>query len=132
MRPDEAQHEKPSGRKSRDEQQRDTNDDKGTQDTAQRMSHACCAIAGRWSAPHFKQECDMSVVSKNTIASVIVGVSLAAFATQSFAQVSPQRRAAIIKCTKQAHMAYPDDDPTAHDGRYQAYEACMTTAGQLP
>jgi hypothetical protein len=29
-------------------------------------------------------------------------------------------------------MAYPDDDPIAHDGRYQAYEACMTEAGQLP
>ena len=80
----------------------------------------------------FNMEQDMSMVGKNAIAALIVSVSLAAFATQSFAQISPQRRAAIVNCTKQAHMAYPDDDPTAHDGRYQAYEACMTTAGQLP
>ncbi len=74
----------------------------------------------------------MSLIGKNAIAALVMGVSVTAFATQSFAQVSSLRRAAIVKCTKQAHMAYPDDDPTAHDGRYQAYEACMTTAGELP
>lgn len=72
-----------------------------------------------------------SIVRKGLVA-LVVGGALVGFVSQSFAQVSPQRRAAIIKCTKVAHMAYPDDDPTAHDGRYQAYEACMTQAGQLP
>jgi hypothetical protein len=74
----------------------------------------------------------MNSIRKKGLVTLIVGGTLAAFVTQSLAQVSPQRRAAIIKCTKVAHMAYPDDDPTAHDGRYQAYEACMTEARQLP
>lgn len=74
----------------------------------------------------------MSLIGKKALVALVVGGSLAAFATQSFAQVSPERRAAIVKCTKQAHMAYPDDDPIGHDGRYQSYEACMTTFGQLP
>ncbi|MET0868812.1 MAG: hypothetical protein ABWY35_11975 [Pseudorhodoplanes sp.] len=74
----------------------------------------------------------MNLNAKSALTAMIVGASLVAFATQSFAQVSPERRAAIVKCTKQAHMAYPDDDPIGHDGRYQSYEACMTTAGQLP
>lgn len=72
--------------------------------------------------------------SQNVVFSaIVVGTTLAAFATQSIAQVTPQRRAAIIKCTKVAHLAYPDDDgPASHQGRYSAYEACMTEAGQLP
>lgn len=74
----------------------------------------------------------MSFIGKKTLMTVVVGALLATFATQSFAQVSSARRAAIIKCTKVAHMAYPDEDPDAHRGRYQAYEACMTEAGQLP
>jgi hypothetical protein len=74
----------------------------------------------------------MSSIGRKALVALVVGGSLAAFVTQSFAQVTPQRRAAIIKCTKVAHAAYPDDDPTAHDGRYQAYEACMTEARQLP
>jgi hypothetical protein len=73
----------------------------------------------------------MNSIGRKGLSALIVVGALAAFATQSFAQVSP-RRAAIITCTKVAHMAYSDDDPTAHDGRYQAYEACMTEAGQRP
>ncbi len=74
----------------------------------------------------------MSKLKSQALLAILVGATLSAFVTQSYAQVTPERRAAIIKCTKVAHMAYPDDDPDAHRGRYQAYEACMTEAKQLP
>jgi hypothetical protein len=83
--------------------------------------------------PVFNGENVMYSITRNGLVAVIVSGALAALVMQSFADdISPARRAAIMKCTQIAHAAYPNDDPTAHDGRDQVYEACMTDAGQLP
>jgi hypothetical protein len=72
--------------------------------------------------------------------SIVLAALLAGFATGGFApppaddgaQISPARVDAIIKCIKVAQTRHPDDGVAEHQGRYLAYEQCMTDAGQKP
>ena len=74
------------------------------------------------------------IINRKRMLTVLVASAVSAmFATQSFAKISPERRAAIIKCSKAAAKAFPVNDEEAGDhGRYDAYEACMAQAGQEP
>ena len=67
---------------------------------------------------------------------LLLGFAAAGFVTYASAEgtttISPERVAAIVKCTKQAHTRYPDESPEHHRGRYLAFEECMVAAGQRP
>ena len=67
-----------------------------------------------------------------TIVALLVGASIAAFASQALAQVTvtPERRAAIHKCIAEARSMYPGPDQDAN--RTERYVACMGSAGQAP
>jgi NAD(P)-dependent dehydrogenase (short-subunit alcohol dehydrogenase family) len=76
----------------------------------------------------------MTITTSQMLTVFAAGALSVAFAIQAFAkEVSPERREAIIKCTKVATLEHPDDGgPATRRGRYQAYEACMAQMGQLP
>jgi hypothetical protein len=62
-----------------------------------------------------------------------LGLSAAAFGTQAMAQVvqpSPERRAAIHRCSVQAQRQFPSENQD--DLRTESYMSCMTTAGFAP
>jgi hypothetical protein len=67
-----------------------------------------------------------------TIGAIFVALSVAAFASQASAQLTPQREAAIERCIAQAHQQWPGGDQEAHRQRVASYKACMTAAGQNP
>ncbi len=71
-----------------------------------------------------------------SVTSLVLAFAVGGLVTPASAQgtwkISPERVAAIVKCTKQAHMRYPDDDAAQHRGRYLAWEECMVDAGQTP
>jgi hypothetical protein len=73
----------------------------------------------------------MSTANKLSIA-LLAGLSVAAFASDVLAQDSPQRDAAISKCTAAAHRQYPSDSGDNQEGRTAVYKACMTREGQRP
>ena len=77
----------------------------------------------------------MKNLNRSTVA-LLLAFAAAGFVTpvsaQGVTRISPERIAAIVKCTKVAHMRYPDDDAAQHRGRYLAWEECMVDAGQAP
>lgn len=67
-----------------------------------------------------------------SLVALVLGMSVAGFASQASAETSPKRVAAIEKCSAAAMVRYPDPDPRWHHGRYLAYEECMTGEGMVP
>jgi hypothetical protein len=63
---------------------------------------------------------------------LLVGASVAAFASQAPAQVTPtpERAAAIHKCITEAQRLYPGQSLDTE--RSDFYKACMTSAGFAP
>jgi hypothetical protein len=68
--------------------------------------------------------------AKTFFVALLVAVSVAAFAPQSLAQLTPERRAAIHRCIAEAQRLYPG--PSQDTDRSDFYQACMTNAGFNP
>jgi hypothetical protein len=69
------------------------------------------------------------------LGALLIGFVASAFApppVEDSAQTSAARMAAVVKCIKVAQTQYPDDSDAQHIGRYQAYQECMSNAGQAP
>ena len=67
-----------------------------------------------------------------TFLALLVGLSVATFASQALAQDSPQRDAAIGKCVAEAHKQFPGEGMSTQSDRIAAYKACMVREGQRP
>jgi hypothetical protein len=73
----------------------------------------------------------MSSTTKIFVA-LLIGTSVATFASLASAAISAKRYAAIERCMKQALAQYPDTTNTDQTARSSVYEACMTAAGENP
>lgn len=74
---------------------------------------------------------ESSVTTNKFIVTLLVGFSVAAFASQAMAQTDEAKReAAMQKCLQMASQV--PGDPTNQMGRIAAYKACMTEAGYRP
>jgi hypothetical protein len=62
---------------------------------------------------------------------MLASASVTGLVSLASAQISPERYAAIEKCTRQALAQYPDTSG-ASSARQSVYEACMKAAGQPP
>ena len=67
----------------------------------------------------------------NKFLALLIGISIASFASQVFAQ-DAQRDAAIAKCIAEAHKQFPQESLQLQGDRIAAYKACMTREGQRP
>jgi hypothetical protein len=67
-----------------------------------------------------------------TFLALLAGLSVTAFASQTLAQDSPQRDAAIAKCIGEAHKQYPGESLDNQNNRTSVYKTCMTREGQRP
>jgi hypothetical protein len=76
----------------------------------------------------------MGVTNKSLVA-LLIGISVAAFASQASAQdqISAHRATAIEKCTQEANAAYgPSGDTSMRRFNHDLYAACMADEGEAP
>ena len=75
----------------------------------------------------------MDVTIKSLVA-LLIGVSVAAFASQVSAEpISAHRAAAIEKCTQQANsQTGPSGDTTYRRFNHDEYASCMASQGEAP
>jgi hypothetical protein len=76
----------------------------------------------------------MGVTNKSLVA-LLIGISVAAFASQASAQdqISAHRAAAIEKCTQDANAEYgPSGDTSLRRFNHDLYAACMADQGEAP
>lgn len=72
------------------------------------------------------------VVANRFITALVTGVAVVAIGSLASAAISPERYAAIERCTKLALAQYPDTTNSNQQARSSVYEACMSVAGQAP
>jgi hypothetical protein len=75
----------------------------------------------------------MEVATKSLVA-LLIGVSVAAVASQASAEpISAHRAAAIEKCTQRANsQTGPSGDTTLRRFNHDEYAACMASEGEAP
>jgi hypothetical protein len=76
----------------------------------------------------------MGVTNKSLVA-LLIGISVAAFASQASAQdqISAHRATAIEKCTQEANAEYgPSGDTSMRRFNHDLYAACMADQGEAP
>jgi hypothetical protein len=76
----------------------------------------------------------MRVTNKSLVA-LLIGISVAAFASQASAQsdISGHRVAAIEKCTQEANAEYGSSgDTSMRRFNHDLYAACMADQGEAP
>ena len=76
----------------------------------------------------------MGVTNKSLVA-LLIGISVAAFASQASAQtqISAHRATAIEKCTQEANAEYgPSGDTSMRRFNHDLYAACMADQGEPP
>lgn len=74
-------------------------------------------------------------VANKSVAALLIGISVAAFASQASAQtqISAHRATAIEKCTQEANAAYgPSGDTSMRRFNHDLYAACMADQGEAP
>ena len=72
------------------------------------------------------------VTANKFITALATGVAVVAIGSLASAAISPERYAAIERCTKKALAQYPDTTNSNQNQRSAVYEACMAAAGQAP
>jgi hypothetical protein len=74
------------------------------------------------------------ITANRLFTAALVGLSVAAFASQASAQNMSKRDAAIMACIAQAQAQYPNTGGDDGQGRNRtfAYKACMTSKGMRP